>query len=219
MKIFLSLFFIVTLGVELLFAQGSKNDTQEYSYVTIYFVDNSDGSETNSLNDEMAQDLKESLNNLTRRPDNFFFFYGSDGRENKTSSNLTSFLSTPTLKKYLGNPSDEADYSFDKIAIRDYFTENPVKAKQNIEINIYLSAYAVKRFLKEMEDIPTNIFLANELPLYLMDPENKNTRIKVRYFFNKEVKELFGEDKVRSFVTFCVQQLNLQRTSSEISFL
>lgn len=204
---------------ELSGAQGSKDEVQEYSYFTMYYIDNSDGSETNSLNDEMIQDLKESLNNLTRRPDNYFFFYGSDGQENKTSSNLTSFLTTPTLKKYLGNPSDEAAYSFDKIAIRDYFTENPVTVKQNIEINIYLSAYAVKRMLKEMEDVPASIFLSNELPMYLGVSENKNARIKIKYFLNKETKELFGEETIRSFITFCIPQLELQKITSEINYL
>ncbi|MBL0341154.1 MAG: hypothetical protein IPP71_09625 [Bacteroidetes bacterium] len=182
MKRFLNIILLLSFICELSVAQGSKDEGQEYSYFTMYYIDNSDGSETNSLNDEMVQDLKESLNNLTRRPDNFFFFYGSDGKENKTSTNLTSFLTTPTLKKYLGNPSDEADYSFDKIAIRDYFIENPVKAKQNIEINIYLSAYAVKRMLKEMEDVPATIFLSNELPMYLSTPGGNGARVKIRYF-------------------------------------
>lgn len=219
MKHFSYIIIALSLLSNLCEAQGSKDEVQEYSYFTMYYVDNSDGAETNALNDEMVQDLKESLNNLTRRPDNYFFFYGSDGRENKTSSNLTSFLSTPTLKKYLGNPSDEADFSFDKISIRDYFTENPVMVKQNIEINIYLSAYAVKRMLKEMEDVPATVFLSNELPLYLGNSENKNVRIKIRYFLNQEAKTLFGEETIRNFITFCSQYLNHQKIISEINYL
>ncbi len=202
-----------------LFSQKGNEDIDSYTYLTMYYVDNSDGAETEALNEGVVTELKESLNNLTKRPDNYFFFYGCDGSESKTSNNLTSFINSPALKKYLANPSDEADYVYDKSVIRDYFTENPILVKQNVEINVYLSAYAAKRMMKSTDDIPPGVFLTNEIKTYVGQSDNKNLKVKMRYYINKEIVPALGEENIKIFLRFCNAELGIQNVTTDVEFL
>ena len=197
------------------------SDMRSYNNVTFYLVDNSDGFEADAMNDDMVQQLKENLIKLSSRPDNYFFFYGCNGEEQLISDNITNFVDLPSFKKYLRNPSKESDFSFDKQAIREHFAEYPIKAKQNIEINIYLSTYGVKRTIKEVESLPTAILFANEFPLFLNPTNIHELSVKLNICINKEAKSLsgFDEEKIKSYFTFCTDELKIQKTRTEISFL
>lgn len=195
------------------------DDIRSFNYLTFYFVDNSDGSNANSLNSEMVEQLRDNLKKLSNRPDNYFYFYGCNGQEQLTSDNLTSFADAPKLKKYLKNPSKESEYFFDKNAIRDHFTDYPIRIKQNIEINIYLSAYALKRMMKEMETLPSPILIPNELPIYLSISNLKEINFKTNIYINKEVKEEIGEDKIKQYLTFCRENLALDKVQTIINYL
>jgi hypothetical protein len=212
---------ILTLSLSLsgtAWSQKGNEAEDSYTYLTMYYVDNSDGAETEALNEGVVSELKESLNNLTKRPDNYFFFYGCDGAESKTSNNLASFINSPALKKYLANPSDEADYVYDKSVLRDYFTENPLLVKQNVEINVFLSAYAVKRMMKSTDDIPPGIFLTNEVKMYVGAIDNKNLKVKMRYYINKEIAPVLGEENIRMFLRFCNTELGIQNVTTDVEF-
>jgi hypothetical protein len=200
-------------------AQKGEDNAKAYGYITVFYCDNSEGYDSEAMNDELTSHLRENLEKLTQRPDNYFFFYGSDGEDSRTSSNLTSFLSAPTLKKYLANPSRESDFNYDKIAIRDYFVESPVRVKQNLEINIYLSTHAVKRYLQESDDIPCTVFLSNELPMYVGAFERDGVRIRVKYYINSDAKEKFNEAEIARAFMFCTRQLNMESTITEIEYL
>ncbi len=198
---------------------NNGDDARPFNYLTMYFVDNSDGSNANALNNEMVEQLKENLKKLSNRPDNYFYFYGCNGQEQLTSDNLSNFADAPKLKKYLKSPSKESEYSFDKKAIRDHFTEYPVKIKQNIEINIYLSAYAAKRITKEIETLPSPVFFPNELPIYLNISNLKEVNIKIFIFINQEVRDEIGEEKLNKYFNFCNGNLNLEKVQTQIKYL
>src|ERR1035437_4097699 len=86
------------------------DDTKPCNYLTFYFVDNSDGNNSNSLDNELVDQLKENLKNLINRSENCFYFYGCNGKEPVFSDNLLSFLGGSKLNKYLKNPSKESEY-------------------------------------------------------------------------------------------------------------
>lgn len=201
------------------FGQPSDDEIKSFGYLTFYYVDNSDGYNADPLNDDMVQELKDNLNKLNNRNDNYFFFYGCNGDENKTSFNLASFNGSPSLKKYLASPSRESDFNFDKQTIRNYFIEYPVKIKQSVEINMYLSTFAAQRLVNKIEDLPTPLVLANELPIYLNTKSSNELRIKINVFINKEAKELVGEEKIRSSFSFCNKNLGLEYLQPSIVFL
>ena len=197
----------------------SQNDIKSHNYVTIYLIDNSEGSSAQALNDEMIIQLKESITRISKRPESYFYCYASNGEEYYNSSNVNTILESSGFKKYLRNPSIESDYSFDKKIIREYFTDNPQRAKQNIEVTIFLSAYATKRMMKEMESLPTPIFLAKEIPLYFTNENLKDMNVKYTYYINKEAKELLGEEQIKRSLNFSNNALNFTSSKFEIIFL
>jgi hypothetical protein len=198
-------------------------DVKEYNTIIFYFVDNSDGSNANSLSAELIAQLKENLNKKTTKPDDYFFFYGCNAESQLISSRVGDFADSPALKKYLSNPSRESEYVYDKKVIREHFAEYPIKVKQKVEINIYLSAYAVKRIPKEIETLPTPLFIANELPVYLNIVNRKDIVFQTNIYINKEVKEELGEakinEKINSYFNFCKESLNLDKNQPQIIYL
>lgn len=194
----------------------SQEDIKSFSNITFYYVDNSSGYQADALNLEMTDELKNNLKRLGARPDNYFFFYACNGQEPKISNNLSSLLDGTTLKKYLSKESKESEYSFDKQSLRDNLIEYPVKIKQNVEINLFLSAYAIKNAIKNIDQLPTPVFFPRELPIYLNATDLK---LKINIYINKEVAQEIGEDAIRNFFSFCSESLNQQKVQPVITFL
>ena len=217
---------IILSFILILFSKSYANkfeDAKEYNRITFYYVDNSDGSDANSLSAELIAQLKDNLKKINSKPGDYFFFYGCNGESQVMSSRVGDFADSPSLKKYLANPSRESEYTYDKNTIREYFSEYPIKVKQRVEINIYLSAYAVKRIPKEIETLPTPLFIANELPIYLNIANRKDIVFQTNIYINKEVKEELGEAKINaqinSYFNFCKGNLNLDKSQPQIIYL
>lgn len=215
-KIGLAIF--LTCIINTCFCQN-YSPAKPYTYFSFFYVDNSDGFEADPLNFNMVQLLRDEMNKLNNRSDNFFFFYGCDGDESKTANNLNNFIGSSTMKKYLNNPSRESDYNFDKSSIRNALIDYPVTVKQQIEINIFLSTNAIKQIIAKNEELPTPLYLANELPMYLISDKTKQARLKLNIYINKEAATSVSEAKIRSYFTFCNQFLNNEEITPNISFL
>ena len=168
------------------------------------------------MNNEVTEELKTNLGKLVNRPDNYFFLYACNGQEPKISTSLMNLLSGTVLKKYLSKDSKESDYLYDRQQIRDNLVEYPVKIKQNVEINLFLSAYAVKRMMQSIDDLPTPLFIPRELPIYL---NGENLKIKMNIFINKEAATELGEEKIKSFFSFCSESLGQQKLEPVFTFL
>jgi hypothetical protein len=194
----------------------SQDDVKIYNNMTFYYLDNSNGYQANEMNYEMTDELKNNLKKLINRPDNYFFLYACNGQEPKMSNNLTNLLEGTTLKKYLAKDSKESDYFFDRQNMRDNLIDYPVKIKQNVEINMYLSAFAIKKIMQNIEDLPTPVLFPHELPVYLNSSELK---IKMNIFINKEAATEIGEEKIKNYFTFCLESLNQQKIITVFSFL
>lgn len=195
-----------------------QEDLKAFNNLTFYYVDNSSGYQADALNLEMTDELKNNLKKLSARPDNYFFFYACNGQEPKISNSLSSLLEGTALKKYLSKESKESEYSFDKQSLRDNLIEYPVKIKQNVEINLFLSAYAIKNAIKNVDLLPTPVFFPRELPIYL-NASASDLKIKMNIYLNKEVVNELGEDAIKNFFTFCSEGLNQQKIQPVFMFL
>lgn len=194
----------------------NDGDMKTFSNFTFYYLDNSSGYQADEMNFEMTDALKGNLKKLVGRPDNYFFMYACNGQEPKISNDLNNLLEGTTLKKYLAKDSKESVYLYDRGAIRENLVEYPVKIKQNVDINIFLSAYAVKRLMKYTDELPTPQLIVNELPIYL---GTMDLKVKVNIYMNKEVAEELGEDKIKGFFSFCSDQLGQQKIQPVFTFL
>ena len=209
----------------------SGRDGKVYTNLTFFFVDNSDGYNADALNNEMSGALEDHLNRITSRTDNCFFFYGCNGDNYRTSTNLMNFISSAQYKKYLENPSRESDYEFDKGVIRSYFVENDFRVKQTVELNIYLSTYATKRMLDNSTELALPLVFPAELPLYIARSGQSDYTYKVNVFMNQEVREARGqgktpeekikngEDRIRNRFAFGQSLLGNTAFQYEIRFL
>jgi hypothetical protein len=73
--------------------------------------------------------------------------------------------------------------------------------------------------MKEMESLPTPIFLAKEIPLYFTNENLKDMNVKYTYYINKEAKELLGEEQIKRSLNFSNNALNFTSSKFEIIFL
>lgn len=205
----------------LLFKNVSSQDAT-FNYLTLYYVDNSDGYNMDQLNDGQVTHIRESLKTLQRRPDNFFYFYGADGIDAKMSSNLTSLVSATWLKKYLNNPCKNSENPHNKKALRDYFLNNQVTINQNIEIHVYFSEHSLKKMINDFDNAPLLSFFTGELPYYVNDNpvKRKGLRIKMIYYLSTASKQKLGEEQfIRSYIDFVNNALKLDGISTEIIYL
>lgn len=191
-------------------------DMKTYSNFTFFYLDNSSGYQADEMNFEMTDALKVNMKKLVGRPDNYFFMYGCNGQEPKISNDLNNLLEGTMLKKYLAKDSKESNYLYDRSAMRENLVEYPVRIKQNVDINLYLSAYAVKRMMKYTDELPTPPLFINEILVYL---HNKELKVKVNIFINKEIADELGEEKIKNYFTFCSDQLGMQKIQPVFSFL
>lgn len=203
------------------FHSASSQDAT-FNYLTLYYVDNSDGYNMDQLNDGQVTHIRESLKTLQRRPDNFFYFYGADGIDAKMSSNLTNLVSAAWLKKYLNNPSRNSENLHNKRALRDYFLNNQVTINQNVEIHIYFSEHSLKKLINDFDSAPLLSFFTGELPYYVNDnpAKRKGLRIKMIYYLSTASKQKLGEEQfIRSYIEFFSSALKLDGISTEIIYL
>lgn len=212
---------LLLLYCSLISFHSFSQDLKAYNYLTFYYVDNSDGPDADPLNDNMAQELKDNLSKLSQRPDNYFFFFGCNGEESKIYNNLSAFIASPNLKKYLANASRESDFTYDKTKIREYFSEYPVKIKQNVEINVFLSTFAAQRLMREVEELPTPILFIKELPIYLNSTDPQSVRVRCNIFINKELIETKPEveNRIKSYFDFCIDEIGLSGYQTTIKYL
>lgn len=204
-----------------LFQHASAQDAT-FNYLTLYYVDNSDGYNMDQLNDGQVTHIRESLKTLQRRPDNFFYFYGADGIDAKMSSNLSNLVSAAWLKKYLNNPSRNSENPHNKKALRDYFLNNQVTINQNIEIHIYFSEHSIKKLINDYDSSPLLSFFTGELPYYVNDnpAKRKGLRIKMIYYLSTASKQKLGEEEyIRSYIDCFNSALKLDGISTEIIYL
>lgn len=199
------------------FNYGAKAQSgSTYNNMTFFFVDNSSGFEADALNNDMSEELRNTLNRILNRNDNYFFFYGCNGEDHKATTDLKGFLAGTTLKKYLNKDSKESDYKYDRKILRETMAEYPVKIKQNLEVNIYLSYYAIKRMLKSTEELPSVLFFTRELPIYI---NSKDLNYKINVFINKEAVTQFGEATITNFLNFCNDDLRMKSYQFQLTAL
>ena len=182
--------------------------------MTYFFVDNSSGYKADALNEGMLEELKNNLKRMSLKgSDNYFFFYGTDGEEPKSSSNLNSFLNGSTLKSYLNKESKESDNNFDLKMLRQFITDDKVKIKQKVEVYLFLSNNAIKRMVKMPEELPAALFFTREMPIYL---SNNDLETKIFLFANKEIVEDYSEQNLTDFFNFCNKEINLKSVKFEL---
>jgi hypothetical protein len=196
--------------------EGSKVTT--YNTMSFFYVDNSEDSHAASLNSSMASELKEKVSDKQNNKTNYFYFFASDG--SKSQRNLSynpATLLQKALGEYLSRASQDADYDRDKEIVRTSFTEDfPVKIKQSVDVYIFLSSYAVKRMLKEAEQLPFPVTIPKEISLYL---NSKDIKLNVYVYVNKEAATEYGINDIRNCFTFCDSKLNLQYIQFEFKAL
>jgi hypothetical protein len=186
-------FLIILLLLQFTFESFSQDimKEQKYDQLCLFYVDNSSGYDLPALNN----DLKDTLNSLLKEqlnvPNTRFYFFGSNGSGPKQNSSLSDIFESDMLVKYLSRPSVDADYQTDKQSIREQFSYYPVKIKQSLEINYFLSSKAIDRLFDDVNMIPTPLVLQNELLLYLH--AGPDIKVRCNIFFNKELVGVDGE--------------------------
>jgi hypothetical protein len=192
MKIY-KIFLVIFIQHQFAFQSFSQDimKEQKYDQLCLFYVDNSSGYDLPALNN----DLKDTLNSLLKEqlnvPNTRFYFFGSNGSGPKQNSSLSDIFESDMLVKYLSRPSVDADYQTDKQSIREQFSYYPVKIKQSLEINYFLSSKAIDRLFDDVNMIPTPLVLQNELLLYLH--AGPDIKVRCNIFFNKELVGVDGE--------------------------
>lgn len=185
------------------FSQSSKSNIV-YNNFTFYYLDNSAGAENETMSDKLNQELDINLGKLKGRTENYFFLYASNGNNYKTEYNLNNILDKKSklLQTYLSRPSLNPDYDFDKKIIRDNLQENPLFIKQRIEINLYLSADAVRQMINNIEALPLPLTLTKEMLLYI---DRNDANIKINVYTDKADYKV----DLKDFFRFCNNELGI----------
>jgi len=200
--------FILTICFATVFLKKAKcQTTNSFDKMTYFFVDNSSGYQADALSTEMVDDIKETLKSIALKNDNYFFFYGCNGKEQKASFEIKSLNTGTTLKSYLYKESKESEYSYDLQTLRENISEYPVRIKQTLDIYLYLSAYSIKRMLKSPDELPPALIFTRELPIYISE---KDLEVKVKLYISKDTSTQFGEKTITDFFNFCNQDINLK---------
>jgi hypothetical protein len=197
-----SILFVILINTICVYSQESATTN-----MTFFFVDNSSGYKADALNQEMIDQLKDKIAKAKTKFDNSFFFYGCDGEEPKSSSNAEKLLGGPTLKSYLNKESIESEYKYDLNMLREYFVESAFKIKQNLEINLFLSANAMKRMFKRPSELPPALVFTRELPIYL---NNSSLDVKINLYVNKDLTSEFSEQAIKDYFNFCNNNLGIK---------
>jgi hypothetical protein len=193
-----------------------ETDIEPYNTLSFFYIDNSEGSKTEGLNIEMQNKIKERLTETLSKHDNYFLAFTANGDKGKVSANLLTFIDNG-IKKYLQKSSNEPDYSSEKQAIREFFNDYPVRIKQSVELNFFLSANSINYLLNEASSLPTPVLIPQELVLYL---NSNQVKMKVNYYSNKEIiTEQLTEEKLKETFEFCSQELKLNRLTYSFTFL
>jgi hypothetical protein len=194
---------VLVLNVE---AQSDK-EVKPYNNFTFYYLDNSVGNNTDPISDDLVTTLKINLNKLKARNDNYFLLYACNGNNYRTAYNLNTLLDEKStfLQTYFSKPSKFSDYDFDKKTLRDNISDNPIKIKQNIELNFYLSANAIKNMTNNIDELPTQLLFPREILIYLNS--NQDVRIKINIFTNKTENDAIA--KLKDYFNFCNEELKI----------
>ena len=153
---------------------AQQYEIKSYNNFTFYYLDNSDSYDSDAMNIELTEELKANLSKLKARTDNYFFLYACNGTNYKTQYSLTALTDKGSsfIRQYLARPSKESEYDFDMQTLRENLTDNPIRIKQNVEINLYLSSGAIKKMIQNTDELPTPIFFSREMLNYLNAPNN-----------------------------------------------
>jgi hypothetical protein len=181
--------------------------------MTFYYLDNSEGSGVNAeaLNSNLVEQLKEKLEGLKRRTDNYFVLLAANGEQPKQKTEINSTAGSEFLLKYLSRPSKESDPYTERQMMRDLFRDYPIKVKQTIDFNLYLSSQAVKNAVRDPATLPSTLLLPKEI-ISIMNIEESKIRINV--FTNQDV-DANAWNKFITNMEFCSAQLNLPSISFE----
>lgn len=193
----------------------NANDVKAYNNFTFYYLDNSDGYNSDAMSNELTEELRENLTKLKGRTDNYFLLYACNGSNYKTQYSLSALTDKGSnfIRQYFSRPSKESDYDFDTQTLREIFTDNSIKIKQNVEINLYLSSGAVKKMIDNIGDLPTPLFFTREMLTYI---GNSNLRVVVNIYTNKKDADTIGADKLKQYFTFCNTELNINTAQTEL---
>jgi hypothetical protein len=203
------------MGLNFTARSQNANDGKAYNNFTFYYLDNSDGYNSDAMSNELTEELRENLTKLKGRTDNYFLLYACNGTNYKTQYSLSALTEKGSnfLRQYFARPSKESEYDFDTQTLREIFTDNAIKIKQNVEINLYLSSGAIKKMTDNMGDLPTPLFFTHEMLSYL---GNSNLRVVVNIYTNKKDADTIGAEKLKQYFTFCNAELNINTAQTEL---
>lgn len=205
-------------------AQGGS-----YSFLTFFYIDNSTTLDSEPMNDDLVDELSNTVNRVSTKVNNCFYLYGCNGENSVVYTNALS--SSDQLKKYLVRPSRESEYAFDKSNIRAYFEQNPVEIRQSLEVYVFLSVSACNRMINATSELPTPKLLATELPAYIKHPDNQPYSLKVVICIDKDVIEKLGtgftpeeksrngEARLREYFQFGNESIAPESIKYDIKFL
>lgn len=195
-------------------AQAGMNT---FNTLTFFYVDNSEGYNSDPLNSSMSTELGEEfvkkLNGVADKPDNYFYLMGASGENPKQSNNVKSLLGSDWVKKYVGSTSREADYANERMLLRESFSMNKIKIKKQVDIYLFLSGYSIGQVTRKMEELPTPVFFPKELGIYL---NNKEIIFNIYLYTNKEAVEQLTISKIDDYFLFCNSLLGLSNYNLEI---
>lgn len=202
-----------------LMAQNSDELTT-MNTLTIYYVDNSQTSVYPKINTEIAQSLRDRVSASIDDKQDFFLAFLSNGQMGKFSSNEKEFLERE-LPEFLDRKTRGSNYESDKQLFREFFmSQFPVKVKQTVEINFYLSAFAVYNLKNKIGDYPSPISLVSEIPVYL---NNDEINIKVNYFITRPpdatMDKEFNVGSVTNLLEFYLSQISKHPVRAKVQFL
>ncbi len=202
-----------------LMAQNSEELTT-VNTLTIYYLDNSQTSVYPKINTEIAQSLRERVSASVDDKQDFFLAFLSNGQMGKFSSNEKEFLDRE-LPEFLDRKTRGSNYDSDKQLFREFFmSQFPVKVKQTVELNFYLSAYAVYNLKNKIGDYPSPISLVSEVPIYL---NNDEINIKVNYFITRPPDATMDKDfnvgSITNLLEFYLNQISKHPVRPKVQFL
>ena len=198
----------------------SDNDLTTVNTLTIYYIDNAQTSVYPKINTEVAQSLRDRINTSIDDKQDFFLAFLSNGQLGKFSSNEKEFLERE-LPEFLDRKTRGANYDSDKQLFREFFqSQFPFKVKQTVEVNFYLSAYAVYNLKNKIVEIPSPISLISEIPMYL---NNDDVNIKVNYFITRPADATMDKDfnvgSITNMLEFYANQISKRPVKPRIQFL
>ncbi|MFN7846390.1 MAG: hypothetical protein ACK5P4_04140 [Bacteroidota bacterium] len=192
----------------------AQRSGETYNSMTLFLVDNSSGYKAPSMNEELTEELKSLVGRMSQKSNNYFFFYGANGEEPLNSANAGTLVSGNSLRSYLNKESKESDNLFDLKMLRQFILYDKVVIKQNLEIYLFLSDNAVKRMIKNPDELPSFLLFCKEAQIYLTE---KELNTKINFFLNKDVVKEFPEKTLTNFFNFCADDINTEKPQYSIN--